>query len=197
MIREEMRKRISRRKSEFDRRAFADLGAYDVIGRELAAMIQRGEIKRVGRGRYRSVKSGSDSPTFGNAEEYLNEHVRKSKRLVFLRKDLDAPVSYDAAGRAIKRLVQRGTLVPLARGVYAKARKSSITGEPVPAGSPERVLLEAANQLGLKIREGASRRAYNEGRSTQVPTGRRVVVEGKPRVSKLQIGNGVYEFVRA
>lgn len=194
MIRDQMRKRIKRRKGEFDRRVFADLAAYDVIGRELSAMVQRGEITRVSRGRFCRASSASDRPSFRNAEECLSERIRKSERLVFLRSDFDAPVSYDAAGRAIKRLVRRGAIVSLARGVYAKARKSSVTGESVPAGSPERILREAADRMGLKIKESASQRAYNEGRSTQVPTGRRVVVEGKTKVVKLRIGNGVYEF---
>lgn len=50
--------------------------------------------------------------------------------------------------------------------------------------------------MGLQIQESKSLRAYNEGRSTQVPTGRRVVVEDKIDIPRLKIGNGVFEFVR-
>jgi hypothetical protein len=190
-----MWKRIRQRKGVFDRRIFEGLRAYDVIGRELAGMLQRGELIKVGRGRYQRAEQGSGERSFESATEYLDERIRESERVVFLRRDLQAPVSYDATGRAIQRLVRRGALVRLAPGVYAKARKSSITGEPVPAGSPERIIREAADRMGLQIRESGSMRAYNEGRSEQVPTGRRIAVEGRPRAPRLTIGNGVFEFV--
>jgi hypothetical protein len=159
-------------------------------------MVARGELIKVGRGRYQRAGLVPGERSFENALEYLDGRIRDSRRVVFLRRDLEAPVSYDATGRAISRLVHQGTLVRLAPGMYAKARKSSITGESVPAGSPERIIREAADRMGLRIKESKSLRAYNDGRSTQVPTGRRVVVEGKLDIPRLKIGNGVFEFVR-
>jgi hypothetical protein len=77
--------------------------------------------------------------------------------------------------RALRKLVDAGKLVRLGYGAYAKAELSPLTQQPMLAGDG---FGPAARQLLDKLQVAweptAAERAYNEGRSTQVPMTPRV-----------------------
>lgn len=116
-------------------------------------------------------------------EERLNQSLKWSKANVFLRKDFGKLGSYDQVGRALRQATRKGKLVKAGYGVYVRARKSSLSGKPVPVISLVEVGLQALRKLGVKADVGSSARAYRDGTTTQMPMAT-VVSVGKARVSR-------------
>jgi hypothetical protein len=123
-----------------------------------------------------------------NLTERIEMSLSRSKPNVFLRKDFDRFGGYDQVGRALRSIMLRGLLVKAGYGVYVKARKSSITGNPIPVIPLVQVGLEALAKMGVEADVGSSAKAYSEGKSTQMPMAS-VVSVGKARVSR-KIGFG-------
>ena len=61
--------------------------------------------------------------------ERIERSVSLKKSDVLLRAEYDSFGSEAQVSRALKELVQRGKLVKLGRGVYAKAKPSVLTGK--------------------------------------------------------------------
>jgi hypothetical protein len=77
--------------------------------------------------------------------------------------------------RALRELVDDGKLIKLGYGVYARAAVSQLTHQPMLAGDDfNAVSREVLDRLGVKWEPTEAERAYNEGRSTQVPMTPRV-----------------------
>ena len=73
----------------------------------------------------------------------------------------------------------RGTLVKIGYGLYARATRSPLSGNTVPEKSLPSLAAEALRRLKVEVRPSREARAYNEGSSTQVPTGRVLAVKGR------------------
>jgi hypothetical protein len=72
--------------------------------------------------------------------------------------------------RALRTLVDEGKLVRLGYGAYAKAEISPLTQQPMLAGDGfGPVARELLDKLQVAWEPTTAERAYNEGRSTQVP----------------------------
>ncbi|MGE6695109.1 MULTISPECIES: DUF6088 family protein [Sphingomonadaceae] len=157
------------------------LGAdYDSVGRALKQLVSEKNLVRVGRGRYR--KAGGKGTTVTNTiADAIERKVRRSKRNVFLRSDFASLGSYDAVGRALRQKAKDGKLVQIGYGLYAKAEMSPFTGKATPVIGIKRLATEALGRLGKKVAISNFEEAYNRGRSTQVPTGRTIVVEDRVR----------------
>lgn len=153
---------------------------YDSIGRVLRQLVEEGKLVRVGRGRYRrsGARPGALSATIG---ERIGQKVGRSRRNVFLRTDFTDLGSYDAVGRALRRMVDQGDLVQIGYGLYAKAERSPFTGKPAPLVGIRRLATEALTRLGATVAQSGGEKAYNAGRSTQVPTGRTIAVRDRVR----------------
>ena len=96
---------------------------------------------------------------------------------------------------ALNTLMTRGIIVRISSGIYAKTRKSSVTGVSVPAGSLETLATEALEKMGVMFRVGRAAAAYNSGATTQLP-GVFIVNTGNRRITrKLEVGGRklVYE----
>jgi hypothetical protein len=72
-------------------------------------------------------------------------------------------------------------LLQIGYGLYAKAGLSPFNGKPVPLVGIKRLATEALERLGKSIAASSAEQAYNSGRSTQVPTGRTLVVKHRVR----------------
>lgn len=163
-----------------DRGALVLAADYDSIGRALKQLVQTGKLVRVGRGRYR--KSGGQATSSASSiADLITQRVRRSRRNVFLRADFDAFGSYDAVGRALRQQVQIGRLVQIGYGLYAKAEPSPLTGKPAPIVGIRTLASEAIRRLGKSVEPSRFDKAYNSGRSTQVPTGRTLTVNARIR----------------
>jgi hypothetical protein len=71
-------------------------------------------------------------------------------------------------------------LIRVGQGLYARARPSILTGEPVPVKGLS-TLTEALGRVGIERVPTRLERAYNAGKTTQVPTGRVVGVRRRVR----------------
>jgi hypothetical protein len=109
---------------------------------------------------------------------------------VFLPSEFRDVGSEDQVSRALRSLVRAKRLVKLGYGVYARACVSRLSGEPIlfcPGG-----FLGAAQQaltkLGVAWEMTEAQKAYNEGRSTQVPVNPVVRIKGR-FARRLSAGN--------
>ncbi|WAC71107.1 DUF6088 family protein [Roseateles sp. SL47] len=116
-------------------------------------------------------------------EERLLRSIARRKGNVVLRSDIASLGSSSQLSAALKLLQQRGVLVRIGTGIYAKTRVSSVTGATIPAGTLESLSLEALNRMGVKVSVGSAAAEYNAGRTTQMP-GKLVVNTGKRRIQR-------------
>jgi hypothetical protein len=111
----------------------------------------------------------------------VEEVVRRSSRNVFLRQDFAKLGSYNDIGRAMRQMAKDGELLRIGYGLYAKAEVSPLTGRPVPLIGIKRLATEALLRLGEEVSPSTFEDSYNSGRSSQVPTGRTIMVKDPTR----------------
>lgn len=96
--------------------------------------------------------------------------------------------------RALSKEVEAGRLIRLGYGVYGRAFTSQLSGKPLlynPGGFTGAVR-EALTKLGVPWEPTEAERAYNEGRSTQIPVNPRLKI--KRRFSR-KLRDGAVEMV--
>lgn len=83
--------------------------------------------------------------------------------------------------RALANAVAQGQLVRLGYGIYARAARSRLSGQPVldSKGGFLGAARQALNKLGVSWDLTEAQRDYNEGLSTQVPVNPRVKITGR------------------
>lgn len=109
--------------------------------------------------------------------------ARKRGDSVFLTREFTTLADEDQVLRALRGLVHDGRLVRLGYGVYGRAVPSRLSGRPM-LYSPNGFIgaaRQALDKLGVAWEPTESERAYNEGRSTQVPVNPVVRVKGRFR----------------
>lgn len=91
--------------------------------------------------------------------------------------------------RAINSLIAEGKIVRLGYGVYAKARSSSLSGDPIPRKTLEELTPEIFSELQVHFSYGQAITDYVAGRTTQVPTAL-IISTGSRRISRrISLGN--------
>jgi len=121
-------------------------------------------------------------------QERMLRSIKRRTGNVILRAEVARMGSPSQVSEALKALQDSGVLVRIGTGVYAKTRKSSVTGATIPAGSLETLAVEALRKLGVTISAGSAALAFNAGRTTQLP-GTFVVNTGRRRISrKISVG---------
>ena len=128
-------------------------------------------------------------------EDRLLKRIDRKRGDVFLRADFGDLGGYDQVGRALRKIVSEGRLVRVGQGLYARARPSMRSGEPVPGGGLS-ALKEALRRVGVETLPSRLEQEYNAGRTTQVPTGRVVGVTRRVR-RKIGYGGFSLSFERA
>ncbi|MBE9556780.1 MAG: hypothetical protein IMF08_07980 [Proteobacteria bacterium] len=118
-----------------------------------------------------------------NRRETMEERVRlriaRSKSDVFLRGDFENIGGYDQIGRVLRGLVRKDELLKVGYGLYAKTDVSPLSGKIIPRVSLPEIAGQTLRKLKVRQVISDAERAYNEGGSTQVPTGRVIAVEGR------------------
>ena len=114
-------------------------------------------------------------------EKIEKRMARKPREDVFLTREFSDLGGEDQVLRALRQLMQDGRLVRLGYGVYGRAFMSSLSGKPVLRSSNGFISAarQALDKLGVEWEPTESERAYNEGRSTQVPANPVVRVKGR------------------
>ena len=122
-------------------------------------------------------------------EELLATEIRKSKSGVFLRSEFEATGSYSQVSRAIRQMMKKGTLVRVGYGAYVRARKSSISGKPVPVLPLLKIGLMIMQKLGITADVGKEAQELRSGKSTQVPMLPIISVTNARVSRKIKVGN--------
>ena len=121
-------------------------------------------------------------------EERIEMSLKRSASKVFLRKDFNKFGGYDQVGRALRSVVNKGLVIKAGYGVYVKAKKSSLTGKPIPVIPLIEIGIDTLNKLGVKPQLGLAAKDYQDGKTTQVPVSA-VLNIGSSRVCR-RIGFG-------
>ncbi len=127
---------------------------------------------------------------YGTLAYKISARIARKNNAVFVREDFEDLAGYDQIGRILRELARAGKLIKIGYGLYAKAKISPLTGAVVPVLPLPSLAKEALERLGLETFPSFYEREYNAGRSTQVPTGRRIAVKG--RVSRKIGYDGTY-----
>lgn len=111
----------------------------------------------------------------------VETRIARKRSDVFLTREFADLGGEDQVLRALRGLVRDKQLVRLGYGVYARAEPSPISGQPMLAARNGFVdaARQALDKLGVRWEPTEWERAYNEGRSTQVPVNPAVRVKGR------------------
>lgn len=120
----------------------------------------------------------------------VSYRIKRNKSSVFIRQDFSDIGGYDQIGRILKQLVEKNILINLGYGVYTRTKESMISKKLIPEKNLQELAKEAAKKLGIKTVPSKAEELYNQGLSTQVPTGRVIGVKG--RISRKIGYNGKY-----
>jgi len=123
-------------------------------------------------------------------EDKVGYRIKRSKDSVFVPGDFSDLSGQDQIGRALRSFVKKQALIKLGYGLYAKARKSSLTGNLIPEKPLPELAAESLRKLKVEVAPSSLETLYNQGKTTQVPTGRVIAVKG--RVSRKIGYNGKY-----
>ena len=121
-------------------------------------------------------------------KDRIKRSIPNRKSEIILRKDFQKMGSQSQISRALTSLQKEGFLVRLGYGVYAKAKRSSITEKSIPRISFEELMIEAMRRLDIDVQLGKSLQEYQRGETTQMPM--RFILDSKDRIitRKLSIG---------
>lgn len=127
--------------------------------------------------------------------EKIEGRLSRRKGDVFVRADFADLGGYDQVGLVLRDFVRAGKLLKLGQGIYARAEPSIIDGTPAPVKGMPSLMAEALKRVGVKTGPTRIEKAYNEGRTTQVPSGRLIGVNRRVR-RKLGYNGATVSFER-
>jgi hypothetical protein len=113
--------------------------------------------------------------------EKIEARIARRKGDVFLRADFSDLGGYTQVGRGLRSLMRAGRLMRIGHGIYARAEPSILDGRPVAVKGIGALAREALHRLGVRTGPTVIERAYSEGRTTSVVTGRVVGVTRRVR----------------
>lgn len=114
-------------------------------------------------------------------QERVAERIAEKRDDVMLTREFRDLGGEDQVLRALRSLVRDGKLVRLGYGVYGRAEVSRLSGRPMLAarGGFIDAARQALDKLGVPWEPTEFQRAYNEGRSTQIPVNPALKVKGR------------------
>lgn len=115
-------------------------------------------------------------------KDRVQYRIKKSKENVFLVKDFADLSGGDQILRALRGLVQDNILLRVGKGVYTKARKSSISNKYIPQENLRSIAISTMKKLGVKVIPTPAEVSYNNRLTTQVPNG--FIIGVNKRVSR-------------
>jgi len=127
--------------------------------------------------------------------ERIAERIRRTKkRDVLVRDDFADFGAYDVVGREPRKLVNAGLLVQVGYGLYARAKRSVLSGKPIPSVPLIEIGYQALRLLGHSPKPSHAALDYIEGRTMQVPAGDRIAVSGARVKRRIAVGPRVIEY---
>ncbi len=125
----------------------------------------------------------------------IADRIRRTRKTdVFLRDDFADFGAYDVVGRELRKLVGAGMLVQVGYGLYARAKRSVLSGKPIPVAPLIGIGYQALRRLGYSPKPSQAALDYIERRTMQVPAGDRIAVPGARVRRKIAFGPRVIEY---
>ena len=127
--------------------------------------------------------------------------IESSKYNALFRKDFkDLGGTYIQVGTVLKELCQEQKLRRIGHGIYGKTKICTVepfVGKVILTKGLTEIAPEALTRLGYQLSTPQSVLDYNAGISTQVPTGRRLRIQGKKTKRKIGYNNMYvnYEYI--
>jgi hypothetical protein len=119
--------------------------------------------------------------------ERVEERIAERRDDAFLTREFRDLADERQVQRALRELTDAGKLIRLGYGVYGRAEMSPITQQPMLSGDGfGPVARQVLDKLKVRWEPTSAERAYNEGRSTQVPMTPRVRLRGSRFSRKLR-----------
>ncbi len=119
--------------------------------------------------------------------ERVEERIAERRDDAFLTREFRDLADERQVQRALRELTDAGKLIRLGYGVYGRAEMSPITHQPMLSGDGfGPVARQVLDKLKVRWEPTSAERAYNEGRSTQVPMTPRVRLRGSRFSRKLR-----------
>lgn len=125
--------------------------------------------------------------------ERMKRAIAGRKDEVFVRAEFAKMGSEAQVSRALRQLVSSGVVVKLGVGVYAKAKKSVLSGASIPVKPVDVLAPIALQKLGVTVYPSQNIRQYNSGKTTQIPAGN-VLNTGSRRIAR-KLGFGKQTIV--
>jgi Family of unknown function (DUF6088) len=129
-------------------------------------------------------------PVKQTLEGRMTYRIKRSAVPVFVPGDFKNLSDSDQIGRVFRRMTKSGFLIKIGQGVYARSTVSKLTGKPALEKPIQELAKVALAKRGVKVTASSYDKAYNEGQTSQIPTGR--VIGVKSRVSRKIGYNGKY-----
>jgi hypothetical protein len=129
------------------------------------------------------------------------QKIDSSEHNVFFRKDFtELGGTYDQVGIVLKELCEEKRLIRIGYGLYGKTKICTVQpfiGERILTKGLTSIAPEALIRLGYKLSTPQAVLDYNSRVSTQVPTGRRLRIQGKKTKRKIGYENVyvTYEYI--
>ncbi|USU20266.1 DUF6088 family protein [Paraburkholderia fungorum] len=127
-------------------------------------------------------------------EDRLKIAIARRESDVFLRTELARLGSEAQLGRALRKLLDSGVIVRLGVGVYAKAKRSVLSGVPIPVQPVEVLAEQALTRMGVEVYPSRQVELYNAGETTQLPAGTVINTGNRRIVRKLGFGNKTVQY---
>jgi len=119
--------------------------------------------------------------------ERVESRIAERRDDAFLTREFRDLADERQVQRALRELTDAGKLIRLGYGVYGRAEMSPITHQPMLSGDGfGPVARQVLDKLNVRWELTSAERAYNEGRSTQVPMTPRVRLRGSRFSRKLR-----------
>lgn len=127
----------------------------------------------------------------------MKYRISRNKGAVFTPGDFFDLSDRDQVGRVLRQLVKDEVLIKFGRGLYAKAKRSSLNGKLIPVKPLTELATEALSEkLKVTVVSEQSLDQYNQGKTTQVPTGRVIAVKGRVSRKMAYDGKSIkYQYV--
>lgn len=110
----------------------------------------------------------------------IKYRISRSKNAVFVPSDFFDLSDRDQVGRVLRQLIKEEMVIKFGQGLFAKAKRSSLTGKLIPIKPLPELAVEALTQkLNVEVVSSKELQEYNSAISSQVPTGRVIAVKGR------------------
>ncbi len=115
--------------------------------------------------------------TLNTIEDAIARKIGDNARGVFQCEDFKDIASDSQIERSLNQLEKKGKIIRMGKDLYAKAVISPLSKRIVPRKALRELATEFLEYLNIEVVPSSYDRAYNEGRTTQVPTGRVIGVK--------------------